>query len=87
MKTYTPQELREFANSRGTNPFWHDEAVAALMYAANVLEAAALAVKAERERIACTLERTTERKRILYAAQNGKALQACNLAAAVRGSK
>ena len=50
MRTYTPNELRDFAHSRKTNPFWHDEAVAALMYAANVLEAADLAVKAERER-------------------------------------
>ena len=50
MKTYTPNEMREFAQSRSTNPFWNDGAVAALMYAANVLEAADIAVRAERKR-------------------------------------
>lgn len=50
MKTYTPDELRDFAKSKGKNPFWHDQAVAALMYAANVMEAADMAVKAEQKR-------------------------------------
>ena len=50
MKTYTPAELRALANSRGRNPFFADEAAAALKYAALVLEAADAAVKAECQR-------------------------------------
>ena len=50
MKTYTPNALRALADSRKKNPFWADEVQAALHYAANVLEAADAAVKAEHER-------------------------------------
>ena len=50
MKNYTPDELRELADSHMQNPFFVGEAAAALKYAANVLEAADAAVKAECER-------------------------------------
>lgn len=50
MKTYTPAELRALADSRHTNPFFADQAKAAMHYAANVLEAADAAVTAERQR-------------------------------------
>jgi hypothetical protein len=50
MKTYTPDELRALADSRKQNPFWSDEAQAAMTYAANVLDAADASVKAEFER-------------------------------------
>lgn len=50
MKTYTPAELRALADSRHTNPFFADQARAAMHYAANVLEAADAAVTAERQR-------------------------------------
>ena len=64
MKTYTPQEMRAFAKSRRANPFWPDEAEAALMYAANVLEAADLAVKAERERADALQRKATTQGKI-----------------------
>lgn len=50
MKTYTPAELRDLADSRRINPFFVDEVRAALHYAANVLEAADAALTAERQR-------------------------------------
>lgn len=47
MRPYTPDELRALADSREQNPFFADAAEVALKYAADVLEAADAAIKAE----------------------------------------
>ena len=47
---YTPEELRTLAGSQRTNPFFVSQVCAALVYAADALEAADKALTAELER-------------------------------------
>lgn len=50
-KAYTPAELRDLAASRRKNPYYADESAAALVYAADVIEAADKAIAEELEKL------------------------------------